>query len=94
MTVTERAAAPIGRTPEQRRALELAQRYGALVRAGRYWVPAGMPAPHLEPVTISSLVTRGDMKLTETGYDSHRHRRGLRAELVGGQTSQQGVAAC
>jgi hypothetical protein len=70
------------RTPEQRRALELAQRYGALVRAGRYWVPAGLHAPHLEPVTISSLITRGDLKLTETGYDGHRHRRGLRAELA------------
>jgi hypothetical protein len=71
-----------GRTREQLRALELARRFGALERRGRYWVPAGLPGPHIEPVTVSSLVTRGELVITEEGHDSNRHRRPLRAELA------------
>jgi hypothetical protein len=76
------ARARPGRTREQLRALELVRRYGALKRQGQYWVPAGMPGPHLEPVTISSLVTRGELAVTAEGpsldgrrFGYLRHRR-------------------
>jgi hypothetical protein len=71
-----------GRTPEQLRAVDLARRFGALVRQGAYWVPAGMPGPHLAPVTVSSLVKHGDLVVAEERVGDYGRRRWLRIEAA------------
>lgn len=54
-------------TAAQRFALELVARHGALRCAGDRWVPVGASGPRIMPITVRSLVRRGELAVTAEG---------------------------
>jgi hypothetical protein len=61
-------------SPAQRFALELVALHGALRCAGDRWVPVGARSPRIAPITVRSLVRRGELAVTVEG-PSHDGRR-------------------
>lgn len=65
-------------TPAQRFALELVARHGGLRCAGEHWVPLGSGGPGIAPITVHSLVRRGELAVTAEGASHDGRRFGAR----------------
>ncbi len=79
LRVEPRVAAREGAaTPAQRKALELVAQHGGLRCAGEHWVPLGAGGPDIAPVTVHSLVRRGELAVTAEGASHDGRRFGAR----------------